>query len=622
MNVLGYLRTFVRARPGVVVLSLTLWLAQSLAELAPGLIVKRFFDALQEQAFAAATQSVLLLLVFAAGFAGIVMATAVASARLRFHVANALRRGILAALLHRPPDAAQPSVGAALATTRDDPPALAAVVATAVDQLSIVIFTVVALAVMARIDPLVTAVAVAPVAVVLVVSQLTRRRVHLLRTGAREAAADATGFMVNALTAWQTIQLGGAQEAAAARLARLDAERGRRAVRDQLLDRSIRAAFAATSTIGSGLVLAVAAGAMRTGDFSVGDFALFAYYLTFLGEFSAEFGGLLLQYRQARVSWRRIGALSGVMGRRHWHDGARPSRGGEPAPVSNSGEDRPADGSRSLGSAPAAARVDRLARPEPLRVLQLKDLRVSNRASGAGTVQGTPAAPAGDAINLTLRAGEVVAVTGRVGSGKTTLLKALVGLTPLDGGAILWNGAAVHDPVTWFRHPVCTYVPQEPHLFSVSIHENVALEPGPGTDANTEAVAAALQAAALARDVASLPRGTATVVGTAGTKLSGGQRQRLASARAFFRGAPLVVLDDPCSALDPATEQECLRHIRRLARAGALCVVSGTGKALLQAADRIVVLRDGRVAATGTLPDILAGEGEHRLLWNSLNGGE
>ena len=147
MSVFGYLRAFVRARPGVVVLSLSLWIAQSLAELAPGLIVRRFFDALQQHAFAQASQSVLFLLVFAAGFAGIVMATAVASARLRFHVSNALRRGILEAILHRSPGEARPSVGSALATARDDPPALAAVVATAVDQISIVIFTVVALTV-------------------------------------------------------------------------------------------------------------------------------------------------------------------------------------------------------------------------------------------------------------------------------------------------------------------------------------------------------------------------------------------------------------------------------------------------------------------------------------------
>ena len=349
MSVLGYLRAFFRARPGVVVLSLSLWLAQSLAELAPGLIVRRFFDSLEQQAFAGATQSVLLLLVFAAGFAGIVMATAVTSARLRFHVSNALRRGILEAILHRPPAAAQPSVGAALATARDDPPALAALLATAVDQLSIVIFTVVALSLMARIDPLITAVAVAPVAAVLVVSQLTRHRVDRLRTRSRQAAADATGFMVDALSAWQTIQLGGAQEAAAGRLARLDAERSRWAIRDQLLDRSIRAAFAATSTIGSGLVLATAAGAMRAGDFSVGDFALFAYYLTFLGEFSSEFGGLLLQYRQARVSWRRIGTLSGVVQPRHWRDAARPSRGAVPAPASR----KPAKSVQAI--APAAA---------------------------------------------------------------------------------------------------------------------------------------------------------------------------------------------------------------------------------------------------------------------------
>ena len=600
MRILAYFRAFVRARPGVVVLSLALWLAQSLAELAPGLIVKRFFDALEQQAFAQAGQWVLLLLAFAAGFAGIIMATAVASARLRFHVANALRRGILEALLHRRPDAAQPSIGAALATARDDPPALAALVATAVDQISIVIFIAVALFLMARIDPLITVVAVAPVAVVLVVSQLTRRRVDRFRTRSRQAAAEAAGFIVDVLSAWQTIQLGGAQEAAAGRLARLDAERGRWAIRDQLLDRSIRAAFAATSIVGSGLVLAVAAGAMRTGDFSVGDFALFAYYLTFLGEFSAEFGGLLLQYRQAQVSWRRIGRLSGVEQRSHWSDAARPARGGEPADA----EERAVRG--GVATSPDQSRP--LAGSEPLRELQLKHLRVRRRAD----------------IDLTLHAGELVAVTGRVGAGKTTLLKALLGLVPLESGALLWNGVVVRDPASWFRWPVCTYVPQEPHLFRVSIRENVKLEhsaESAGTEVQDPKVDTALQAAVLAPDVAAMPNGAATVVGAAGTKLSGGQRQRLVSARAFFHHAPLVVLDDPCSALDPATEREYLRQVRRLAREGALCVVSGTGKALLTAADRIVVLRDGTVEATGTLPELLD-TAEFSLLWKPPAGGQ
>ena len=269
---------------------------------------------------------------------------------------------------------------------------------------------------------------------------------------------------------------------------------------------------------------------MRTGEFSVGDFALFAYYLTFLGEFSAEFGGLLLQYRQARVSWRRIGALSGPVQSRHWRDAARLLRGGEPVSVSSNREASRADRSRNRGPATTAERGDPASGPEPLRELQIKDLRVQDGAGGSTNAPDAPTLPIAGAVNLTLRAGELVAVTGRVGAGKTTLLKTLVGLTPVGSGAILWNGEPVRDPAAWFRYPVCTYVPQEPHLFSVSIRDNVVLEPGPGTDGRAEAVDAALQAAALARDVGNLPHGAETVVGTAGTKLSGGQRQRLASA--------------------------------------------------------------------------------------------
>ena len=206
---------------------------------------------------------------------------------------------------------------------------------------------------------------------------------------------------------------------------------------------------------------------------------------------------------------------------------------------------------------------------------------------------------------------------GRVGAGKTTLLKALVGLTPVAGGAILWNGEPVRDPAAWFRYPVCTYVAQEPHLFSASIRDNVVLEPAPGTDGSAEAVDAALQAAALARDVANLPHGAETVVGTAGTKLSAasasGWRRRARSSTAphwwcsTTHAAPST----------PATEREYLRHVRRLARADALCVVSGTGKALLRAADRIVVLRHGTIDAVATLPELLNSEGEFTALWDS-----
>ena len=579
MTVLSYFRAFVRTRTGIVVLSLALWLTQSLAELGPGIIIKGFFDALQQRAFAQVEQSVLLLLAFAAGFAGIVLATAVVSARLRFHVANALRRGVVEALLQREASARTHSLGAALATARDDPQVLAAAVATAVDQISILIFTTVALLLMTRIAPLITLIAIAPIAVVLVVSQLTRRRVDRCRTQSRRAAAEATGFLVNAVLAWKTIQLNSAQDAVTEHLARLDGEREKFAIRDQLLERSLAAAFAATSAIGSGLVLVAAGGAMGAGDFSIGDFALFAYYLTLLAEFSAEFGGLLLQYRQAKVSWRRILALSGSRHRRHWSATTRPFRDEE---------------------------VSAAAGTEGLRELRLRDLRVR-------------APQVGDGINLTLRPGELVAVTGRVGAGKTTLLRALLGLVPVDSGDLLWNGTVVREPGGLFRFPNCAYVAQEPHLFSVSIRENVALAPHPTAgDADNGAVDAALQAAVLARDVAGLRQGMETVVGAAGAKLSGGQRQRLASARAFYHAAPVVVLDDPCSALDPDTEREYLRNVKQMARQGALCLVSGTSKALLTAADRIVVMRAGSVEAVGTLPELLNGPGEMSLLWGSL----
>ena len=594
MSLLSYFRAFARGRAGIVGLSIVLWLSQSVAELLPGLILKGFFDAVERSAFADADRALMVLLAFAAGFSGIVMATAVASARLRFHVSNALRRGIMNALLQREAPATSHSVGETLATARDDPMELADTVTTATDQIGIVIFTTVALVLMARIDLIITVVAMAPIVIVVIVSQLTRRKVDRYRTKSRQAAADATGFMVDALSAWKTIQLSSAQDAVTRRLARLEGERRRFAIRDQLLERSIAAAFSTTSAIGVGLVLVVAGGAIQVGDFSIGDFALFVYYLTIIAEFSAEFGGLLLHYRQAKVSWGRITTLSGSRDPRSWIETIPPFRQDqEPA---NSG-------------------------PEPLQELRLRDLTVqaTNRGGADGSLP-----EAVDGINLTFRPGELVAVTGRVGAGKTTLLKAMLGLIAVERGEILWNGRVVHEPGTFFRFPTCTYVSQEPRLFSVSIRENIVLDPdlNEGDELSGE-IATALQAAALSRDLERLPEGAATVIGAAGAKLSGGQRQRLASARAFYHGAQVVILDDPCSALDPDTEREYLHNVKRMAgQGGALCVVSGTSKELLMAVDRIVVMREGSVEATGTLPELLNGTGEMSLLWDSLAGRE
>jgi len=217
-----------------------------------------------------------------------------------------------------------------------------------------------------------------------------------------------------------------------------------------------------------------------------------------------------------------------------------------------------------------------------------------------------------DNVTLSLERGTLTVITGRVASGKTTLLRVLLGLLPRDAGQIQWNGEQIDDPGNFFTPPQCAYISQVPWLFSGTLRENILL----GLEESSDALMNAIHMAVFEQDLAGMPDGLNTIIGPKGVRLSGGQMQRVAATRMFVRQPQLLVMDDLSSALDVETEEQLWRRLSELRDTTSLIV--SHRRAAYRQADKIIVLKDGRVEAEGGLEDLLENSAEFRRLWEQV----
>jgi len=220
-------------------------------------------------------------------------------------------------------------------------------------------------------------------------------------------------------------------------------------------------------------------------------------------------------------------------------------------------------------------------------------------------------------VSLTVEPGQTVVLVGATGAGKTTLLQLVPRLADVTSGAVLLDGTDVRRlPLAELRSRVgCAF--EDPTLFSASVRENVSYGAPDADDAAIEAALAMTQAGF----VHDLPWGLDTRIGEQGMALSGGQRQRVALARAILARPSLLILDDPLSALDVHTEARVTEALRGLlAETTALVVAHRPSTVAL--ADRVALLRDGTITATGTHAHLLATQPRYRDLMSGSGPGE
>jgi len=587
---------------GLYLLDSLLWMFIMGLPAVPGLIIREFFNTLtSETSEQSSLQSPLLwvALLLAVGIARIVaiFAGRITKTQHRFTISSLLRQNLLKQLFQRPGAESfavhgkTVSPGEVISFFREDAAQVEDNVVGTNEIFGAGVFALISLVILLTVNARLTLLVFLPLVAIALIIQYAETHIKRYRAASRQTTQQVTGLVGEMFAAVQAIQVAGAETPVLNYLHHLSDQRRQRMVRDQVFTSVLHSSLENLVSLGTGLILLVAAQSGMGGDRSlnVGDFALFVYYLAFVTDFLWFLGGFLTQTKQTEVSFERIETL-----------------------VSR---DRSVGVEKIVEYAPLylpnlrgqAAELPAIAQPN--RDTTLQELRAVNLTYRyPGSDRGITN------INLTLQRGSLTVITGRVGSGKTTLLRVLLGLLPLQHGEIYWNGLRVEHPAQFFVPPHSAYTPQVPQLFSNTLQENLLL----GLHSE-EKLREAIALAALERDLSAMPEGLNTLIGSKGMRLSGGQQQRTAAARTLIRQPELLVFDDLSSALDLETEQKLWSRLLTLKPSSpppcspaplrpcpsytpTYLVVSHRPFVLRQA-DYVIVLRNGAIDAEGKPED-------------------
>ena len=584
---LRLLLTLAWHRPALLLVNVAVWIFVHASPVLAGVFMKGIFDALSGHEAAALSPWAYLALALAVDVARIATlgGGVYAWASYWAEVVARMRRNLLAYLLTAPGTRRLPdSPSEAISRFRDDVDDIGQYLEQWVDMWGLVLFALIALAIMYRVDPLMTALICLPLLLTLVLTNALRPHIRRVRRAMREATGRVTDFLGETFNAVQAVQGAGREASVLAEFDRRNAVRRRTALTDSLLAEVFKSVNDNMVNVATGIILLIGAGAMQRGTFTVGDFALFVTFLPRLTGTISFLGAMMVQHKRTGVAFER---LTGLL------QDAGPETVVAPAEL------------HLKGGPPSF--VDARPASEPLRVLRVRDLCARH---GDGTV-------ALERVSFELPRGSFTVVTGRVGSGKSTLVRVLMGLLPREGGEVWWNDTLVTDPASHFVPPRSAYTSQVPRLFSDTLRENVSL--GRADDAGLRK---AIELAVMEHDVAVLHRGLETEVGSRGVRLSGGQVQRSAAARMFMRDAELLVFDDLSSALDVETERRLWEGVFALRDQGraVTCLVVSHRRAALERADQVLVMEAGAITARGTLQEVLRSSDALAELWGEARG--
>jgi ATP-binding cassette subfamily B protein len=301
-------------RPWLYAADAVLWTVIHTIPMVSGLIAREFFDTLTGHArLQVGVEGLIALLAAVALFRVVaILRGALADILHRFTMSALLRRNILECVLNLPGARSLPeSPGEAITRFREDATQAEDAISWCLDMLGSIVFAVASVAVLLNINPRITACVFLPLGAVVVAAQIAAAKVQHYRKLAREATGRVTDAIGEAWGAAQAIQVAGAEAHVVRHLSGLNQERRRAMLRDRAVGLVLDSIYSNTVSLGTGLILILAAGSMRAGTFTVGDFSLFVYYLAWVTDFTLFFGMFLSHYRQTGVSFGRLVGLLG-----------------------------------------------------------------------------------------------------------------------------------------------------------------------------------------------------------------------------------------------------------------------------------------------------------------------
>ncbi|WP_438351459.1 ATP-binding cassette domain-containing protein [Paenibacillus sp. FA6] len=579
-----FLWRLIKYRPGLYLLNIIFWTGIYISPIFVGLYTRDFFNILSNEE---GTNGSLVIALFASVILGrivFIFFGVIIDTSHGFMVANLVRRNLLDMILHLPgSQGLKGSTGEVINHLRDDVEQVVGAISWIVDTIGMVLFAIIAFIVLFRIDSQITLFVFIPLIIVFSVVHITSAKVQAYRRESRESSSKVSGAIGEIFSIIQSIKLGNADSRFIERFDALAANQKKSMLKDNLFTSILDTVFMNTINIGTGLILLMLAFSTQSNTFSIGDLALFVFYLSFITQFIQFFGKFLASYKQTEVAMERMTSL-----------------------VQGQLLDKVVEHHSLYINEIAPLAIDDIYKDtEPLRILQIKDLSFTYGSSSRGI----------QIKSLDIKVGSFVVIAGRIGSGKTTLMKTIQGLLPKDSGDILWNGRVVNDLCSFFIPPRSGYTSQIPQLYNETLRNNILL----GLSEDDVDLNEALYDAVLNEDIKSLELGLDTMIGSGGSKLSGGQKIRAASARMLVRKPEILFMDDISSALDVETETLLWKRITQ--KKNVTSIVVSNKMAALQYADHVVVLKDGCIESQGPLQEMMESSSELQALLSGSNQG-